>query len=326
MNVSGNGQRRPPKRGESRFAFARADEQRWDVFNAPQEPVSPRAVATHELNSQPVRKTGIVCRIVGDQPMPRYGFIQTKEGDNVFFHYKTLPVDLVACIERGTELQFEMVPNPFSNNRPMAINIRINDNENKFSDSVGVLTKWFPEKGFGFIDSSCGTIHFAHKTSFVMDDPLTSKFFSQQPCCSDLSCGEEVKVVFDKSINYKASPPKPFAINIRVASIVNKPLPKETSPLQQCNAQYSPFQGPSSCALGERSQRQVESMRWQSPASVSDLEGMLWQPAEFVGDKVAVAPPPGFRPQDSNSLFAIDSDPCRWSSAPTVSSHVAPAC
>jgi cold shock CspA family protein len=145
------------------------------------------------------RRTGVVARIVAS----KYGFIRTDKEENIFFPFKELSVDVMACIERGSCVEFEVTPNPHENNKPMAKNISVKTSTNQYTDSVGFITRWIPEKQFGFIETDDGTCYFAHQTAFQQNSDLT-----------DLKVG--AKVTFDKSINYKSSPPKPFAMNARI--------------------------------------------------------------------------------------------------------------
>lgn len=109
----------------------------------------------------------------------------------------------MACIERGSQVEFEVTPNPNENNKPMAKNISLKTCTNQYTDSVGFISRWLPEKKFGFIETDDGTCYFAHQTAIQKN--------------SDLSCLKVgAKVTFDKSINYKCSPPKPFAMNVRI--------------------------------------------------------------------------------------------------------------
>ena len=145
------------------------------------------------------RCTGVVARIVAS----KYGFIRTDNEENIFFPFKELSIDVMACIEPGSCVEFEVVPNPHESNKPMAKNISLKTSTNQYTDSVGIITRWIPEKQFGFIQTDDGTCYFAHHTVFQQNSDLT-----------ELKVG--AKVIFDKSINYNSSPPKPFATNARI--------------------------------------------------------------------------------------------------------------
>jgi cold shock CspA family protein len=218
----------PGKRTQSRFAFAQ-DSAENNPAAANMKPGLVLAPTPTSSFSSRERRTGIVSRVVGEQPTPKYGFIQTSEGGNIFFHFKTLSVDVMACIERGSEVEFHVEPNPFSSNKPMAIDVKIKDNRNKYANSEGILSKWLPDKGFGFITAACGTVYFAHQRSFSKDaatvaatDSFRKEFDSKV-----------FHVKFDKSVNYKSSPPKPFALNIRVEKVSEKPA-LQSSPGAWC--------------------------------------------------------------------------------------------
>jgi len=199
-------------RQQSRFAFAQ-DKLMEPVSTSasPKSTAAPKPTAT----ALPARQCGIVARIVGKQPAPKYGFIRAENGGDVFFCWKTLPIDLMACLEKGSAVQFDVKPNPHSGEKPMAVNIVTMDNENKYKDREGVLDRWLPEKGYGFVrafdrEEGRGQTYFAHKNSFAAD------------LRKQLRPG--LRVVFDKSLNYKASPPKPFALNVRVLPDASAPV------------------------------------------------------------------------------------------------------
>merc|ERR1719262_511653 len=193
---------------QSRFAFAR--EERCTPTLVCQDENSPAAannpvVADHLI--KPQRFSGVVSRLVGQAPSPKYGFITSDSGENIFFHFKTLPVDVMAVIERGSAVEFERQPNPFSDNKPMAVNLSVKGNDNKYRDSQGVLFRWIPEKEFGFIQTPDGTTYFAHKNSFVTKSTVGNGSITDEQSHTEIGSVQELKegmqVTFDKSLNYK---------------------------------------------------------------------------------------------------------------------------
>ena len=217
----------------------------------------------------------------------------------------------------------------------MATDIQIKDSENKYADSHGVLTKWLPEKGFGFITGPCSTIYFAHNRSFMMSDPATAAAVGSFNQHFD---AKEVKVVFDKSVNYKASPPKPFALNIRVTSIKEKSAtrkPRESrnstsdawapSPRTMI-ARNSQSGGVETCCPVQSSRRSssswqdtrdsiTDSSSWRSSATLRSALFQNYDPGASADvpctheTKVSVRapPPPGF-----SARFAPSAPPSPW--------------
>lgn len=195
---------------QSRFAFARATNEPAMPQHCNENVAAAANTATPlMINTADARRTGVVSRLVGAKPSPKYGFIQTSKGENIFFHWKGLSIEAMACIECGTEVEFDVCPNPFSENKPMAQHLSVKGSTNRYRNATGTISRWFPEKHFGFLETADGATHFAHVSAFMTENSMIT----------DVSqLVEGMQVVFTKSINYKSSPPKPFALDITVTA------------------------------------------------------------------------------------------------------------
>jgi len=298
---------------KSRFAFAHKENA--EPHNNENSSAAANAIPISPANSA-VKRTGVISRLVGANPSPKYGFIQTTDGENIFFHWKGLSVEAMACIECGTEVEFDVCPNPYSENRPMASNLTVKGSTNKYQNATGTLTRWFADKQFGFIETCDGATHFAHKSAFMTESSLVS----------DVAMLEEgMQVVFDKSVNYKSSPPKPFALNVKVTAmpppvrptlnttIAGRPALRPWTPSARTLNKLSSGGGELCSTSSATSPRRS----WRASSASSENGSRSWRCSAgsssspkstlFQGYKVpnacknSASPPPGFTSNDRSS-------------------------
>jgi cold shock CspA family protein len=208
---------KPP---QSRFAFGRDDPETVPEREHVRE--DNQSTQTADDNTTP-RERGIVARLIGEAPIYKYGFIQTTKGTHLFFHWKGLSVEAMACIQCGTEVEFDTVLNQYNKDKKqMAVNLTVKGSENKFNASRGILAKWLPDKQYGFIRADTDAGVFAHRSAFTIGgDSLISDVSELQ---------EGMEVLFDRSVNYRSVEPKPFAVNVKVTAMAPAPAGPSARP------------------------------------------------------------------------------------------------
>merc|ERR1712178_534135 len=180
----------------------------------------------------------------------------------------------------------------------------------------GVLFRWIPEKEFGFIQTVDGTTYFAHKNSFVTKNSVGNGGTPLEQPHAEIGSVQELKegmqVAFDKSLNYKTSPPKPFALNIRVLTaptLVPTPTVRELSSTLRGASSPRPWR-PSlrtlssrdsapSCEAPSCDPQQPTSWRSSNSANNSGNNYQTYQGySPSCRSNTGIAPPPGFSAAD----------------------------
>jgi cold shock CspA family protein len=156
-------------------------------------------------SSSTQRQEGIVTRICGF----KYGFIQSADLRNIFFHFSELTDEAKAFVEEGSKVRFSETTNQWTaDKKPKAINIEVlsTADNNEFKDKRGVMQRELGPKGFGFIFCDNVTYFFA-ANELVEDDAAIRNGNTAR-------AGDEV--LFDASWNHKYNPPKPCATRVRL--------------------------------------------------------------------------------------------------------------
>jgi cold shock CspA family protein len=151
------------------------------------------------------RSEGVVTRICSY----KYGFIQTKELKNIFFHFSELSDEAKAVVEPGCRVQYKVTTNEWTTDKKMkAVDIRVisTPEQNAYKNMKGVVHRELGPRGFGFIQSG-NTTYFFPTNELVADDECNKRGNTAR-------AGDEV--VFDASWNHKYNPPKPYATNVRL--------------------------------------------------------------------------------------------------------------
>lgn len=166
-------------------------------------------------NAPPDRQTGIVI----NTRQSKYGFIQTPDYPSLFFHFSELSDEDKALVDIGHKVSFEIELNPNNPKNNRAVHVRIISTRSTFKDVEGVVSIDMRTNGFCLID--------ANNASYLF---FSSDLVNDEACrvVGNTVCrGQRVK--FDIKLNYKYSPPKPYAINVRVL-IDGHVAPEVTNP------------------------------------------------------------------------------------------------
>jgi len=151
------------------------------------------------------RSEGVVTRICSY----KYGFIQTKELKNIFFHFSELSDEAKAVVEPGCRVQYKVTTNEWTTDKKMkAVDIHVisTPEENAYKNMKGVVHRELGPRGFGFIQSGNMT-YFFPTNELVADEECNKRGNTAR-------AGDEI--VFDASWNHKYNPPKPYATNVRL--------------------------------------------------------------------------------------------------------------
>jgi cold shock CspA family protein len=166
-----------------------------------------------EVGNQDERQVGVVTRICSF----KYGFIQTPELRNIFFHFSELSDEAKAVVEAGCTVQYNVTTNEWTTDRKMkAIDIKVVSppDQNAYKDMAGVVNRDLGPRGFGFIQAE-NTTYFFPSNELVPDDECNKRGNTAR-------AGD--KVIFDASWNHKYNPPKPYATNVRLVALEEKPI------------------------------------------------------------------------------------------------------
>jgi len=167
---------------------------------------------------------GIVTRTCGS----KYGFIESYNLSNIFFHFSELSEEAMALVEPGCRVKFTLTVNqaPSSLGKPMAVKVEVINAHNQLHNVRGVVDRALGPKGFGFIrctdgkglesvGSSQSLLYFFPSSHLVVDDESNRRGNTART-------GDEV--VFDASWNHKYNPPKPIASNVRLLASPSRTL------------------------------------------------------------------------------------------------------
>jgi len=166
---------------------------------------TPAVVNDVKVPQSTERQEGIVTRICGF----KYGFIQSADLRNIFFHFSELTDEAKAFVEEGSKVRFAETINQWTvDKKPKAIDIEVlrTAENNEFKNKTGVVQRELGPKGFGFIFCDNVTYFFA-ANELVEDDAAVRNG-------STARAGDVV--VFDAAWNHKYDPPKPCATRVRL--------------------------------------------------------------------------------------------------------------
>lgn len=157
--------------------------------------------------------TGVITRICNF----KYGFLSSNEHGNIFFHFSELSDEAKAFVEVGTAVTFTAKSN---GSKVQAVGLKVTSapGDNQFKDLEGVVQCDMQARPFCMIKSSDETTYLFHFDNLV-DDEVSKE--------AGNAVVEGHKVLFDAQFNHKHSPPKPFAVNVRI--IAGQPEKNKTS-------------------------------------------------------------------------------------------------
>lgn len=170
-----------------------------------------------QVERQEERQEGVVTRICSF----KYGFIQTADLRNIFFHFSELSDEAKAVIEAGCRVQYNLTTNQWTTDKKMkAVDIQIvsSPEENAYKNMHGVVHRELGPRGFGFIHCE-NTTYFFPSNELVADEESNRRGNTAR-------AGDEV--MFDASWNHKYNPPKPYATNVRLVPLNGLGVPKTT--------------------------------------------------------------------------------------------------
>jgi len=151
------------------------------------------------------RQVGVVTRICSF----KYGFIQTPDLRNIFFHFSELSDEAKAVVEPGCRVQYKLTTNEWTTDKKMkaiAIEVISTPDQNVYKDMKGVVHRELGPRGFGFIQCE-NTTYFFPSNELVADEESNKRGNTAR-------AGDQV--VFDASWNHKYNPPKPYATHVRL--------------------------------------------------------------------------------------------------------------
>jgi cold shock CspA family protein len=154
------------------------------------------------------RVGGVVTRLCAF----KYGFIQTDDLRNIFFHFSELSDESKALVEEGVRVTFKQTINDWTaDKKPKAISIEVVNSlhgQQQYKDKKGVVSRELGSKGYGFIQSDDVTYFFA-STELVEDEVSASN--GNTAVTGD-------SVIFDVKWSHQYNPPKPCAKNVRLVA------------------------------------------------------------------------------------------------------------
>jgi cold shock CspA family protein len=126
---------------------------------------TPAVVGDEKVLAENNRLEGVVTRICNF----KYGFIQTPELRNIFFHFSELSDEAKALVEEGCQVVYTSTTNHWTaDKKPKAVDIEVLSTKNEFKNKVGVVQRDLGSKGFGFI--FCDNVtYFFPATELVVD-------------------------------------------------------------------------------------------------------------------------------------------------------------
>jgi len=151
--------------------------------------------------------SGVVTRICNF----KYGFLQSDNHENIFFHFSELSDDAKATVEPGSRVTFHVKRNQWTDDKKLkAIQIRVisSPDENEFKNIQGIVQGDMTSRGFCFIENiEDKTTCLFHSINLVNDE-------ASKEAGNTVKAGH--KVIFDAEWNHKYNPPKQFAVNVRL--------------------------------------------------------------------------------------------------------------
>ena len=150
----------------------------------------------------PATYTGVITRIFDF----KYGFLSSDDHTNLFFHFSELTDDAKAFIETGTTVTFATAPNGSDKLKAVGLQVTSAPGDNKFKNLEGEVQNGMQARGFCFIKS--GEEIYLFRSDYLVNDDSSKE--------AGNTVAEGHKVIFDASYNHTYSPPKPFALNVRI--------------------------------------------------------------------------------------------------------------
>jgi len=144
--------------------------------------------------------TGVITRICNF----KYGFLRSEEHENIFFHFSELSDEAKAFIDTGSTVTFTTAPNGA---KLKAVGLQVISSDSVYKNLNGEVTGEMQARGFCFIKSANGETYLFHSENLVNDDASKE---------AGNTVTEGHMVMFDAEFNHKHSPPKPFAVNVRI--------------------------------------------------------------------------------------------------------------
>lgn len=148
------------------------------------------------------RHEGVITRICNF----KYGFIQTVDLRNIFFHFSELSDEAKAFVEEGCKVTCSIATSAKNQQQAQSIVVESTPGNNQFKNKAGVVQRDLGPKGFGFITCDSVTYFFA-ANELIIDAASTLN--------GDTARAGD-KVIFDATWNHKYNPPKPCATRVRL--------------------------------------------------------------------------------------------------------------